>query len=178
MMEPTAPVRVEVIPDQLAVEVYLHEIASQQGAIACWTYVTDGLAAHGQTEIAFTLRHDPDDVSDVFPDDPLRLFATIHGLAATGQRVGAGGVTEFGEAMFFGHHVLYAPAQGLAGVALPAACLAALLVTADELRAVRTFGAARVLARMGQAAAFYPFPPWADRRRRGLTLDRTFEASV
>jgi len=178
MSEPTAPVRVEVIPGQLAVEVYLHEIASQHGAIACWTYVTDGLAVHGQTEIAFTLRHDPDEVSQRFPDDPLRLFATIHGLAATGQRVGAGGVTEFGEAMFLGHHLLYAAAQGMAGVALPAPCLAALLITADELRAVRAFGAARVLARLGQAAAFYPFPPWADRRRRGLALERTFESSL
>jgi hypothetical protein len=56
--------------------------------------------------------------------------------------------------------------------------LTALLVTADELRAVRTFGPTRVLARMGQAATHYPFPPWGDRRRRGVAMDRTFEVSA
>jgi hypothetical protein len=35
-----------------------------------------------------------------------------------------------------------------------------------------------VLARLGQASSHYPFPPWADRRRRGLSLERTFEASL
>lgn len=178
MSEPTLPVRIEIVPGALFAQVTLHDVASQQGPIACWSYVTDGLAAHEQAEIAFTLRRDPGEASDGFPEDPLQLFATIYRLAEGGQRVGPGGVTEFGQTRFFGHHVLYAPAQPLAGVALPSPCLAALLITADELRATRTFGTARVLARLGQAAFFYPFPPWADRRRRGLALDRTFEASV
>jgi hypothetical protein len=178
MSEPTPPVRIEIVPGALSAQVTLHDIASQQGPIACWSYVTEGLAAHQQAEIAFTLRRDPGEASDGFPEEPLRLFATIYQLAAGGQRVSAGAVIEFGETRFFGHHVLYAPAQPLAGVVLPSPCLAALLITADELRAARTFGTARVLARMGQAAFFYPFPPWADRRRRGLALDRTFEASV
>jgi hypothetical protein len=63
-------------------------------------------------------------------------------------------------------------------VPLPPGCLTALLVTPDELRAVRTFGSTRVLARMGQAATHYPFPPWVDRHRRGVAMDRTFEASA
>lgn len=169
---------VEIVAGQLSARVYPHEIATQQARIACWSYVTDGLVAHDQAEIAFTLRREPGEAVEAFPDEPLRLFAAIFELAVGGQRVTAGGQTEFGDARFFGHHLLYARAQPLTDVPLPPGCLAALLVTADELRAVRTFGPTRVLARMGQAATHYPFPPWADRKRRGLAMDRTFEASV
>ncbi|HEX3766260.1 MAG TPA: DUF3480 domain-containing protein [Kofleriaceae bacterium] len=176
--QPSAPVSVEIVAGQLSARVYPHEIATQQTRIACWSYVTDGLAAHGQPEIVFTLRREPGEAVERFPEEPLRLFSAIFELAARGQRVTAGGQTEFGDTRFFDHHLLYARAQPLAGVRLPPGCLAALLVTADELRAVRAFGPARVLARMGQAATHYPFPPWADRKRRGLAMDRTFEASV
>jgi hypothetical protein len=63
-------------------------------------------------------------------------------------------VTEFGERRFFDHHVLYVAAQPLPGVALPSPCLAGLLITDDELRAVRTFGPSRLLARLGQAILY------------------------
>src|SRR5262249_13293509 len=136
-----------------------------------------GLRAHGQTEVVFTLRKDASDGSNA-PDEPMRLFATIYELAEAGQRVGVGGVTEFGERRVLGHPLLYVAARPPAGVALAAPCLAALLISDDELGAVRTFGPARVLARMGQAASHYPYPAWSDRRRRGLALDRTLDASV
>jgi hypothetical protein len=176
--QPSAPVSVEILSGRLSARVHAHEIATQQARIPCWSYVTDGLAAHGQAEIVFTLRREAGEAAEQFPDDPFRLFAAIHELAERGQRVTAGGQTELGDARFFDHHLLYARAQPLPGVRLPPSCLTALLVTADELRAVRTFGPTRVLARMGQAATHYPFPPWVDRRRRGLAMGRTFEASV
>ena len=171
-------VRVDIVPEKLSVRVEAHEIPSRHGPMACWSYVSDGLTAHGQIEIVFTLRRDPAESDSAFPADPMELLATIHGLAESGQRVTAGGVTEFGERRFFDHHVLYVAAQPLPGVALPSPCLAGLLITDDELRAVRTFGPSRLLARLGQATSHYPFPAWSDRRRRGLTLERTFEASV
>jgi hypothetical protein len=158
--------------------VYLHDIESESGPIACWSYVSHGLAALDQSEIVFTLRRDPDESSDGFPQDPLHLLATIYQLAADGQRVGPGGVTEFGARSFLGHHLLYVEARPLDQVPLPPSCLAALLITTDELRAVREFGPTRILARMGQAGSYYPFPPWADRRRPGLSLARTFDDSL
>ncbi len=176
--QPSAPVSVDIVSGRLSARVHVHDIATQQARIPCWSYVTDGLAAHDQAELVFTLRREPGEAAERFPDDPFRLFATLHELAERGLRVTAGSQTEFGDARLFDHHVLYVPAQPLSGVPLPASCLTALLVTADELRAVRTFGPTRVLARMGQAATHYPFPPWADRRRRGMAMDRTFEASA
>jgi hypothetical protein len=176
--QPSAPVTVDILPSRLSARVHTHDIATQHARIPCWSYVTDGLAAHDQAEIVFTLRREPGEAAERFPEDPFRLFAAVHDLAERRLRVTVGGQTEFGDAPFFDHHVLYAAAQPLSGVPLPPSCLAAVLVTADELRAVRTFGPTRLLARMGQAATHYPFPPWADRRRRGIAMDRTFEASA
>jgi hypothetical protein len=176
--DPSAPVSVDVVPGRLSVRVHAHDLATPQARIPCWSYVTEGLAAHDQAEIVFTLRREPDEAPGQFPDPPFRLFAAIHDLAEHGQLITAGSQTEFGDARLFDHHVLYVPAQPLSGVALPPGCLTALLVTADELRAVRTFGPTRVLARMGQAATHYPFPSWVDRRRRGVAMDRTLEASA
>jgi hypothetical protein len=176
--EPTWPVELEVVTGKLSARVYLHDIESQSGPIACWSYVSHGLAALEQAEIVFTLRRDPDEPSDGFPQDPLHLLATIYQLADDGQRVGPGAVTRFGAQSFLGHHLLYVEAQPLDRVPLPPSCLAALLITTDELRAVREFGSTRVLARMGQASSHYPFPPWVDRRRPGLSLARTFEHSL
>jgi hypothetical protein len=176
--EPVSSVDVELIAGKLSARVVLHDIAALQGTISCWSYVTDGLVGQDQAELVFTLRRDPDEPSDAFPQDPLELFATVYQLAESGQRVTSGGVTELGARRLFGHHLMYVTAQPLAGVALPPSCLAAVLVTDDELRAAREFGTTRVLARLGQATGHYPFPPWADRRRRGLSFERTFEASV
>jgi len=176
--EPAAPVDVELIAGKLSARIYVHEIDARQGSIPCWSYVTDGLIGQQQAELVFTLRRDPGEPSDGFPPDPLQLFVAVYQLAEQGKRATSGSFTQFGDRNFFGHHLLYASAQPLAGVTLPPDCLAALLVTADELRAVREFGCTRVLARLGQASAYYPFPPWADRRRQGLSLTRTFEASL
>jgi hypothetical protein len=174
--EPAAPVRVELIAGKLAAQVTQHEIKSPQGAISCWSYVTEGLIAQHQAELVFTLRRDPGEPS--FPQDPLQLFVTVYHLAERGQRVVSGSITQFGERRFFGQHLVYVGAQPMAGVSLPPSCLAAVLVSDDELRAARELGSTRVLARMGQASSHYPFPPWADRRRRGLSLERTFEATL
>jgi hypothetical protein len=170
--------RVEIIAGKLAARIYRHEVESQHGAIPCWSYVSEGLTGQQQTEVVFTLRRDPARPAGEAPSEPLQLLATIYQVTETGQRATSGSFTEFGGDGFFGHHVLYVQALAMTGVRLPASCLAALLVTADELRAVREFGTTRVLARLGQASSHYPFPPWADPQRRGLSLERTLESSV
>ncbi|HET7503374.1 MAG TPA: hypothetical protein VFK02_20275 [Kofleriaceae bacterium] len=172
------PVGVEIIAGELGARVHVHDIATPHGTIACWSYVSEGLAAHRHAELVFTLRRDPGEAIEQAPDEPFRLFATVHQLAAGGGQVGPGAVPDLGEDRFLGHHVLFAPAPPLPGVALPAPCLAVVLLTDDERRAVYELGATRVLGRMAEASAYYPFPPWADRRRRGLALERTLEQSV
>jgi hypothetical protein len=65
--ELTWPVELEVVAGKLSARVYLHDIEFQGRPIACWSYVSHGLAALEQPEIVFTLRRDPDEPSDGFP---------------------------------------------------------------------------------------------------------------
>lgn len=178
MTEPRVLADAELVPGALWGRVMLHEITAWDGVISCWTYVTGGMFALGHPELTFTLLRDEGDPEDVVPTAPLQLFAMVHQRAAQGHRLRAGDVTELRDTRLFDHHILYVHAPLYLDVELPVDALAMLLVTSDELRAVREYGAMRVLARLGQASGFFPYPPWADRRRRALSLRDTFEASV
>lgn len=172
------PVVVEIIPGGLSASVHSHKVSGLHGGVPCWSYVSRGLRAREHEEVVFTIRRELDEPEDQFPENPLQLLASFHQLAGEGQRVGPGGITEFGSRRFFGHHLVYVRAHPLDGVTLPPACLAALAVNDEELRAVRMFGLTRVLARMGEAAKHYPFPPWIERRRAGLPFARVCEESL
>jgi hypothetical protein len=174
----TFPVHVDLVPGQLAAQVYFHEIESSAGAIRCWSYITSGLLTHGQKELIFTLRCAPDEPNNTFPDDPLHLFSFFHQLAQNGQLVDAGGVTQFGEQNFLGRHLAYMYPQPLEGVPVPHRAIVALLVTDDEVSAVQEFGISRLMSRLGHASSHYPCPPWSDRSRPGLSFERARQESI
>jgi hypothetical protein len=176
--EPTWPVAVEIVPGALSARVHLHRIDLARGPIECWSYVTEGFAGLNRPELVFTLRRDPDEVRGRFPPDPLHLFAMVYSLARSGQPTESGTISELGDRGLFGHHILYVTAEPLPEVPLPSWCLAVLLVTTDEVRAAREHGTTRLLALLCHQANYYPFPPWADRRRPGLSLERTFDESL
>jgi hypothetical protein len=51
------PAVIVLKPDgSLRAFVYTHEMTSSQQCIFCWTYISEGLAALGQTEVVFTIR--------------------------------------------------------------------------------------------------------------------------
>jgi hypothetical protein len=178
MSELRFPLAVEIVPGAFSAMVHSHKLSTLQGEIPCWSYVSKGLKAVEHPELVITLRREVDEPEDAFPDDPLQLFMALHQIAGQGKRVGPGEVSELGGKRFFGHHLVYARAQPLGDVVLPPGCLAALPVNDEELRAVREFGATRVLARMGEAARYFPFPPWTERGRAGLAFERAFDASL
>jgi hypothetical protein len=134
------------------------------------------LQRFGQPEIVFTLARTRGET--LAPPQPIQLFRIIHDFARAGQIVGAGGVTQFGDDKFFGRHLTYIPAQRLPGIAIPSAAICAILVTADEVLAVGQFGSARVTARLGNAARYYPCPPWSDRSRPGIAFAATRRESM
>ena len=55
------PAWFELIPGKLSVQVYKHSIQTVNGLVPCWSYVTDGLWAHGQKELILTLRRSESD---------------------------------------------------------------------------------------------------------------------
>jgi hypothetical protein len=160
------PAEVELVPAALWAQVHLHRIETQSGPLFCWSYVTKGLTAFGQAEIVLTVAIVPGAHPGCFPTDPLRFAVTLHDLAAQGRTVEVGGLTELGGAGFMGRNgIVYARAQPMEGVPLPAGALAMIPITAEELAVLKVGGHTRVLSALGKAYRHYPFPPWLDRRR-------------
>ncbi len=152
-----------------AVRLYGHDVKSVAGPpVACWSYASEGLGAFGQREIVLTLRRAARE--DRPPGDGIALLEALARAAKGGQTVDRGGTTEFGPRGFLNNPALrglvYAPAQYLTDVDVVPGALAAITLFGDELEAVKRFGATRVLARLGRANEYFPFPPWGERSRQ------------
>lgn len=166
----------DLIPGELSAQVYDHLLPTRQGVIPCWTYVSEGLERYQQPELVFTLVHPAE--TTVPSEDPLRLLQMIKGLAEHGRVVHAGGVTQFGQRNFLGRHLAYIPAQNLPGVPLPQSAICAILVTDDEVAEIQEFGITRVMARLGQAASYYPCSPCSDPLRLGVSFAETRKNTI
>jgi hypothetical protein len=173
---PAGTTHVDLIPGHLSSDIYSHEVRTNTGPLACWSYVSHGLQQFRQPEIVFTLLRKPRET--IAPEEPLKLFRTIHKLSHAGQVVKAGGVTQFGDDGFFGRHLVYIAAQQMPDVAIPIDAICAVLVTRDELQAVLEFGTTRVMALLGNAARYYPCPPWSDRSRPGIPFAAVRQATA
>ncbi|EJD50387.1 hypothetical protein AURDEDRAFT_182358 [Auricularia subglabra TFB-10046 SS5] len=169
------------IDDELSARVYRHEIPmtlSDGEPLRCVTYVSDGLAAHGQKEVVWSVR----DYGGPVPQEPMRWFAMMLSYAKDGRTVDAFGVTEFSAQDWFGRDdlaaVVYMPAQVVVGLpserSLPEPRLHAVALTAAERRA----GLLRVLSMLGFASRYFPFPPWLDPKRPPVATEEQFAQSV
>ena len=132
------------------------------GEVPCWSYITDGLRSFGQKEMVFTLRRQ----AMTAPAAPLSFFAKVLELARGGRLVDAGGHSAFGGNGFLGRPSLrglgYVHAQPLDHVDVPENALAAVGLIGGELELTQAYGPTRVLARLGRAYGYFPFPPWSD----------------
>ena len=116
-------VRVE---GEVTITIHSHAVNTAVGSIDCWTYVTNGLNAFEQNEILMTVKREPGEPPDRYPEEVLDYFAAVVPLARNGSRIDPGGFTRFGpEGGLFGGHLLYVGAQGLPGVELPPRAIAA-----------------------------------------------------
>jgi hypothetical protein len=171
------PVAVELIPDRLRARVYIHELEARGGMMPCWSYVTDGLAALRQHELVLTLlRRLPEGLAD-FPRDVFEFFRTVYELAEQRRYVRVDDVTQLVRPSgFLGRYgtvsLTYIPVQPLEGVPIPDYALSVLLITEEEVEAVKRIGSYRVTTLLGQACRYYPCPPWIDRDRLTV-LSRT-----
>lgn len=174
---------VDVLEGKLRVRIFSHVITSQDGPVPCWTYVSDGLLAHGQKEIALTVKREPGEAERDFPTAPLDLYRSLHGHASRGNVVREGDASQLNpgqpgllRADF--HAVLYTPSQALEGVSSPGPYLTALLITAPELAVAQRLGHLRLMALLGQRYRFYPTAPWADRKRPEITRPEAMASSI
>ncbi len=167
------PTYLSLIPEELDVRVFRHQIETAGGPIACWSYVTDGLRRLGQRDVVFTLRRMPDEDDEAYPRDPLDYFQLMYQQASAGKTVETGGYSRFsrpggvlGRKGAVGMN--YVPATPLKGVNYPDRMLSAMLVTSDEIDAIRAHGNYRLLSLLGFRSHHFPYPQWSDRRRPSL----------
>lgn len=179
----TAPTFLELVPEELDLRVFRHAIDTIDGPVPCWSYVSDGLRRFGQKEIVLTLRRRPGEPDDAFPRDPLDYFLLMHRLATDGKTVEAGGYSRFARpGGFLGRDgpvgMMYVTATPMRGVNFPDKPLAAHLVTAEEVEAIRVHGTYRLLSLLGFRAHYFPYPPWSERMRGSVLTSRDFQQSL
>lgn len=166
----------ELVPGKLKVTVVKTWPKSREKEIPCWTYVSRGLCRHGQREVVLFLEQAARETT--FPREALRLFTAIDQSAADGRLLDAGDVTELRDSPFPGFHLAYVPAVVLPNLPISSTALCAILVTADELKAVGEFGFTRVMTRLGESGRFFPCPFWSDRSRPGNSFAESRQQSV
>jgi hypothetical protein len=146
-------------------------------------FVTRGLAGFGQQELVFCIKQ----VSSENVRTVMTFLRTVMQLAVQGRRVDVGGLTEFGQGGIFGqsaysgigyahpHSVdLLLQAAGLSSQQ----CILAMVLAREELMACRKFGLARVLARLGEAARFFPYPVWNNIMRNSVLAEAELTKSA
>ncbi len=160
----------------LDVRVIAHIAETPTESVPCWTYVSTGMLARAQKELALTVAREPGETSP--PSDPFEFMEMIWTLANAGRTVDVGGFTKLSQGGFAGRAeyqgFIYVPAQTWIGVTLEAPTLHAVPVTGDEIDAAMSYGALRILGEIGLAHRAFPTAVWMDRRRAAL---RTPEAT-
>ncbi|MFO0762215.1 MAG: hypothetical protein U0359_37595 [Byssovorax sp.] len=173
------PAEVELLPRTLRATIVLHTIDARAGKIRCWSYLSAGLAAHGQKEVVFTVSIEEGADPGRFPTEPLRFMTTLLQLASQGRVVDAGAITELGGPGFLAMRGLtYVKALPLAGVPLAPNMLAAVPLSGEELSVLKIGGQTRVLAALGAAHHHYPFPPWHERLRASVIGPETTQGTL
>jgi hypothetical protein len=152
--------------------------------IICWTFVSQGLANHGQKEVVFTIRK----LSAQYPQDPLRWYSLLLDRAKRHRTIDKYDISELQSDSFLGHPslraILYVPQQALLGLTvaqearLPHTRLHAVLLTTDEFDAYKEEGSLRILTNFSRIIRYYPFPPWFDPSRGSLLRPSDFAGSI
>jgi hypothetical protein len=174
------PIKLGLVPDQLAVTIYLHEETSIAGKIFCWSYLSEGLIKLDQKEILLTLRINEDEDRNKFPTSPLQVFLLLYKLATQQKQVDIGGIFKLGARGLFGFpgagltFLLNNPTQSI----LKQPTLSCILLTEEELSVAHNINFTRVVGRMGYEQNHYPCLPWNNRQRQGLPLRAMLQESA
>ncbi|UQA59368.1 hypothetical protein [Polyangium aurulentum] len=175
-------VREEVVPGKLWVTVYAHALATPGGSMQLWTYASEGLWPLGQREIRFSVKREPGEGEGAFDRQLFDVYKLVYDLAREKRFVSVHGYSQLGGPPLLGrddfHCIVYAPPQPVEGLPSDAPFLTAVIVTCEEEQLAARTGYARLFARLGASARFYPTPFWTDRKRAVETRPGDFEKSL
>lgn len=175
---PALPTHLDLDAGKLTVTFHAHD-AAENSKGNFLTAVSGGLLRHRQRELVLTLRlGEQDDVREHMRELS-RFFVTVRRWARERNLVDVGGVTRFGKRGMFGgsgNGFVYVDARPLRGVTLPGRALAAIVLDSAETETAVAHGAYRILARMGEQSACFPFPIWSDLARPSVASARERES--
>ncbi|HEY5601653.1 MAG TPA: hypothetical protein VIM41_00940 [Gammaproteobacteria bacterium] len=173
------PIKLELIPKRLILLVYQLDLPGKGSQIPCWIFVTHGLAALKQREIALVLRLAKNEDGKKFPKTPLPLFMFLFKAIVQKKRFAVGDVIRFGEKGLLGFAGMGFTFGNLNAkqIELPQHYLSCMLLTREELVTAQTFGLTRALSRMGFETNRFPFNPWNDTERQSLPLQAVIKNS-
>jgi hypothetical protein len=180
---PQVPAYHEVIHEELAVRVYAHDFPLGGRLLPCWSYVTDGMRRQGQKEFVLTLQRRPTDTIENYPEDPFRLFQSIHNLAIQGKKVDLNDFTQFRLPNGFLDQkglvgIAYTKSEKILGVNYAETPLAAILLTSEEAEILSSMGTYRILTMLGHRERYYPTPPWSNRDRKSVISKKDISKSM
>jgi hypothetical protein len=147
----------------LTLHEYRHVLETARGRLAVRTFLTEGLAARGGSEVRVTV---PEGWSEG-ASAALRTLEIQERFVAEGRPATLGGFTGFrvpGLASGAPVGVTYARGQRVEGIAGSEAALLAVLLHPDELALVQRGLSMRVLGALGAQARYFPCPPWWELR--------------
>lgn len=168
------PQTIELIPDRLYVEVFLHEvkIGMSNQSLNTLGFLTKGLSATGQKELFIAIQS-PDQQYTSIPPAPIHFINTIYDYAQKGHTVDSREMTQFGERDLLGWKgVVYIDPPAHLAHLFSAPTLSVILLSASEVEATREVGTMRVLSMLGKQFTYYPFPYWSDLGRTELPISR------
>jgi hypothetical protein len=175
----TPPYKIlEILPDILSIDVYSHTMPTLLETFPCWTFISRGLFRTGQKEIIISLKKKADENEEDLFEAVVNYYKIITNFAVNKKLVDHGGVTQFGERKFFGHHLLYVEARSIPDIPVPARSLYALLINDEEMTWYQQFGDLRLTAKLGATTRHYPYPSWSDRDRRSVVSEKDREESI
>ena len=151
------PIKLGIIPQKLAVSIYLHYVPVGSKTIPTWSYVSDGFISLKQKEIVFTLQSQEGEDTTKFPTQPLQLFLLLYKYAMQ-KAINAGDVIKLGEKGLFGFPAIACtfPLVDIPNAPFTRPTLSALLLTKDEFLTAHSYGLSRVVSRLGFEQKRYP----------------------
>lgn len=171
------PQTVSLIPDKLKVEIFPFVVTTDQGDSQCLAYRTSGLQQAGQKELILILKNRQETYE--IRQDPLFFFEQVFSFAEDGRIVDHGDITQFGDKDLFGWKgILYLDVELKKYDPNLPDCLAMVLLTLDEVKAVREFGYLRIAALLGKEIRYFPHPFWSDLDRPELRVKEIESKSV
>ena len=158
---PTLELGTHDLDEQLVLDVSLYWYQTDHEPIECWRYLSRGLGRHAQPEVGLLIKREIGEESP--PAEYAAVFRTIDYMMQRDYEIGPGCYSIVKDAAGTPRGLCYVDAPDTTD--FPEGTTLLILLSEGEGRVVQEAGSTRVLARLGKAARFYPFPPWHDRQR-------------